>query len=192
MEPTISIPKGWQYPRFGFGQRTERGAIIGLKYYAKDTYLADEYGAGWRYILLANKHTEDEEHRAEDEIRLLTPQELKTQIEIQISNHLYQIQSLKQELDAMTASVVIPRSSAETKLQDQTQQPYSLPLPPLHQLVDAAKFIIKEIAKHPDYLALDYQPDLTIGDAQTALSYLQLELETNQQTDTTSNISVQS
>ncbi|RCJ17979.1 hypothetical protein A6770_33455 [Nostoc minutum NIES-26] len=62
----------------------------------------------------------------------------------------------------------------------------------MHTLVDAAKFIIKEIAKHPDYLALDYQPDLTIGDAQTALSYLQSELETNQQTDTTSNISVQS
>ncbi|WP_242062401.1 hypothetical protein [Nostoc punctiforme] len=48
MEPTISIPKGWQYPRFGFGGRTERGQIIGMKYYAEDTYLADEYGAGWR------------------------------------------------------------------------------------------------------------------------------------------------
>ncbi|MFN6572505.1 hypothetical protein [Dendronalium sp. ChiSLP03b] len=188
MKPTISIPKGWQYPLFAFGQRTERGAIIGLKYYASDTYLADEYGAGWRYILLANKHTEDEEHRAEDEIRLLTPQELKTQIQTQISNHLHQIQSLKQELDAIPASVVIPRSSAETKLQDQTQQSYSLPCPPLLKLVDAAKFILKEIAKHPDYLALDYQPDLTVGDAQTALSYLQSELELNQNSNAASNV----
>ncbi|RCJ34960.1 hypothetical protein A6770_40815 [Nostoc minutum NIES-26] len=179
-------------PRFGFGQQTERGTIIGLKYYASDTYLADEYGAGWRYVVLPDKNTEDEEHRLEDEIRLLTPQELKTQIQTQISNHLHQIQSLKQELDAIPASVVIPHSSAETKLQDQTQQSYSLPCPPLHTLVDAAKFIIKEIAKHPDYLALDYQPDLTVGDAQTALSYLQTELESNQQADTTSNISVQS
>ncbi|RCJ15833.1 hypothetical protein A6S26_05885 [Nostoc sp. ATCC 43529] len=59
MEPTISIPKGWQYPRFTFGQRTERGQIIGMKYYDEDTYLADEYSQGWRYILLADKNRED-------------------------------------------------------------------------------------------------------------------------------------
>ncbi|MBW4565348.1 MAG: hypothetical protein KME32_30535 [Mojavia pulchra JT2-VF2] len=44
--------------------------------------------------------------------------------------------------------------------------------PNLHILIDAAQLILEEIARHPDYQALDYQPDLTIVDAQTALSYL--------------------
>ncbi|MBE9038763.1 hypothetical protein [aff. Roholtiella sp. LEGE 12411] len=53
--------------------------------------------------------------------------------------------------------------------------------PNLYTLVDAAKFILNEIAAHPDFIALEYYPDLTIGDAQTALSYLKDELEDNQQ-----------
>ncbi|MBW4565944.1 MAG: hypothetical protein KME32_33665 [Mojavia pulchra JT2-VF2] len=52
--------------------------------------------------------------------------------------------------------------------------------PNLHILIDAAQLILEEIARHPDLKALDYQPDLTIGDALTALSYLKCELETNQ------------
>ncbi|MBD2492289.1 hypothetical protein [Aulosira sp. FACHB-615] len=54
-------------------------------------------------------------------------------------------------------------------------------LPDLLLLVESAKYLISQIELHPDYQALDYQPDLTIGDAQTALSYLKCELETNQQ-----------
>jgi hypothetical protein len=54
-----------------------------------------------------------------------------------------------------------------------------MPHPPLHTLVDAARFILNEIAVHPDFKALSYHPDLTIEDAQTALSYLKSELEVN-------------
>ncbi|MBD2458532.1 hypothetical protein H6G80_31260 [Nostoc sp. FACHB-87] len=172
MEATISIPPVWQYPRFGFGQRTERGQIIGMKYYAEDTYLADEYGAGWRYILLPNKNTKDDETRIEDDIKLLSAQELKTVLEAEINSYLRQIQMLKHELNAVGVSVVATNYTVE----ENTQPPY----PSLHDLVDACKFILKEIAKHPDYLTLGYQPDLTIGDAETALSYLELELEPNQ------------
>ncbi|MBD2615661.1 hypothetical protein H6G94_31165 [Nostoc punctiforme FACHB-252] len=60
--------------------------------------------------------------------------------------------------------------------------------PNLHSLIDAAQFILKEIAKHPDFLTLEYQPDLTVGDAQTALDYLQSGLEDIQKFDITSNI----
>ncbi|MBD2491670.1 hypothetical protein [Aulosira sp. FACHB-615] len=172
MEPKISIPQGWQYPRFGFGQRTERGQIIGMKYYAEDTYLADEYGAGWRYIMLLDKNHEDEKTQLEDEIKLLSPQELKTVLEAEITNHLRQVESLKYELKAVGVSFVAINSTVE-----ESKEP---PYPSLHDLVDAGKFILKEIAKHPEYLALNYQPDLTIGDADTALSYLELELEPSQ------------
>ncbi|MBD2492522.1 hypothetical protein [Aulosira sp. FACHB-615] len=54
-------------------------------------------------------------------------------------------------------------------------------LPDLLLLVESAKYLISQIEKHPDYQKLDYQPDLTIGDAQTALSYLKYEIEGNQQ-----------
>jgi len=173
MEPTISISKGWQYPRFTFGQRTERGQIIGMKYYAEDTYLAEEYGAGWRYILLNNKYTEDEETRLEDEITLLSPQELKTVLEAEISNHLHQVALLKHELKAAGVSVVSTETTPEAQSLSPIQYQSSISLPPLDKLIDAAKFILKEIAKHPDYLALQYQPDLNIGDAETALDYLE-------------------
>jgi NADPH-dependent 7-cyano-7-deazaguanine reductase QueF len=56
--------------------------------------------------------------------------------------------------------------------------------PHLHYLVEQAQTLICEIATHPDYkqlLEVGYQPDLNIADAQTALSYLQWELERNQQ-----------
>jgi len=174
MEQTISIPPGWQYPLFGFGGRTQLGVIIGMKYYAEDTYLGNEYGVGWHYIMLANKNGEDEEHRTEDHIKLLSPQELKTTLEAEIQNHQRQIQSLKHQLDAIPAIVVTVNSTVEETI----EQPQEARYPSLRDLVNGAKFLIQEIAKHPDYLTLGYQPDLTIGDAETALSYLEVEIET--------------
>ena len=52
----------------------------------------------------------------------------------------------------------------------------------LHHLVEQAQTLISLIATHPDYkqlLEAGYQPDLNIADAQTALTYLQWELERN-------------
>ncbi|MCC5670652.1 hypothetical protein LC653_44545 [Nostoc sp. CHAB 5784] len=54
--------------------------------------------------------------------------------------------------------------------------------PHLHQLLEQAQNLISLIATHPDYkqlLDLGYSPDLNIADAQTALTYLQWELERN-------------
>jgi hypothetical protein len=59
----------------------------------------------------------------------------------------------------------------------------------LIELVKASQYLISQIAQHPNFLALKYHPDLTIGDAQTALSYLQCELEKNQQFTDTANTS---
>ncbi|MBD2563871.1 MULTISPECIES: hypothetical protein [Nostoc] len=55
--------------------------------------------------------------------------------------------------------------------------------PHLCQLLEQAQNLISQIATHPDYkqlLSAGYQPDLNIADAQTALTYLQWELERNQ------------
>ncbi|AUB44467.1 Pyruvate/2-oxoglutarate dehydrogenase complex (plasmid) [Nostoc flagelliforme CCNUN1] len=54
----------------------------------------------------------------------------------------------------------------------------------LHQLLEQAQTLISLIATHPDYKQLldeGYQPDLNIADAQTALTYLQWELDRNQE-----------
>jgi hypothetical protein len=59
----------------------------------------------------------------------------------------------------------------------------------LMELVKAGQYLISQIAQHPNFLALKYHPDLTIGDAQTTLSYLQSELEKNQQSADTTNTS---
>ncbi|MEH1918219.1 hypothetical protein [Nostoc sp.] len=57
--------------------------------------------------------------------------------------------------------------------------------PNLHHLIEQAQTLISEIATHPDYkqlLEAGYQPDLNIADAQTALTYLEWELERNRET----------
>jgi hypothetical protein len=54
----------------------------------------------------------------------------------------------------------------------------------LYQLVEQAQTLISLIATHPDYKQLldeGYQPDLNIADAQTALTYLQWELDRNRE-----------
>ncbi|BBD62939.1 hypothetical protein NIES2109_57890 (plasmid) [Nostoc sp. HK-01] len=175
MQQTLSIPQDWQYPRFSFGGRTQLGVIIGMKYYAEDTYLGNEYGVGWHYIMLADKNGEDEEHRTEEHIKLLSAQELKTMLEAEIQNYQRQIQSLKHQLESIPAIVVTANSTDEKHI----QQPQEACYPFLHDLVNGAKFLIREIANHPEYLTLEYQPDLTVGDAETALSYLELELESS-------------
>ncbi|MCC5633223.1 hypothetical protein LC613_37655 [Nostoc sphaeroides CHAB 2801] len=56
--------------------------------------------------------------------------------------------------------------------------------PSLQQLVEQAQTLISLIATHPHYeqlLKTGYQPDLNIADAQTALTYLQWELDRNRE-----------
>ncbi|MBD2504875.1 hypothetical protein [Anabaena azotica] len=189
MEATISIPPGWQYPRFTFGQRTQQGAIIGMRYYAADTFLGQEYGEGWRYIMLPDKNQEEERHQVEEEVKLLTPEELRTQLQAEIDYHSDQIEQLKSELASVPITVTVTVAESGEQNSAPISKPSTVSSPPsLDSLIDGAKVILREIAKHPDYLAFEYQPDLTVGDAQTALDYLQSGLEDSQKLDITSNI----
>jgi hypothetical protein len=188
MEYTISIPQGWQYPQFTFGQRTQQGPIVGMKYYPAGTFLASEYGEGWRYILMPDKRYEDEEHRVEDEVKLLTPEELQTQIRAEIDHHSRQLELLKFELETIPVTVATAESAVHNETPIQLQQKSWDSPPTLQSFIDAAQLILREISKHPDFVTLEYQPDLTITDAQTALSYLQSGLEEKEKFDITANI----
>ncbi|MHC0068026.1 hypothetical protein ACWATR_34920 [Nostoc sp. UIC 10890] len=57
--------------------------------------------------------------------------------------------------------------------------------PNLYQLVEQAQTLIIQITEHREYKQLlneGYQPDLNVADAQTALTYLQWELDRNRET----------
>jgi hypothetical protein len=91
MQPTISIPKHWDYPRFALDQRTKDGIILGLYYYPNGTELAEQFGHRWRYALIPNKNSDELFHFQESKIQPLTPEELLHQITGEINFYQQQI-----------------------------------------------------------------------------------------------------
>ncbi|MCC5619532.1 hypothetical protein LC605_31685 [Nostoc sp. CHAB 5836] len=102
MQPTITIPKHWEYPRFALNQRTKQGIILGLHYYPNGTELAEQFGHGWRYALMSRKNSDELFHFEENQIQTLSPQELVSQITAEIEFYQRQIVILQQQLAAMT------------------------------------------------------------------------------------------
>jgi hypothetical protein len=102
MQPTISIPKHWDYPRFALEQRTNQGIVLGLHYYPNGTELAEQFGGGWRYVLMPNKNSDELFHFQEDQIQLLSPEELFRQITAEIDVYQQQINILNRKLTALT------------------------------------------------------------------------------------------
>ncbi|MBD2535844.1 hypothetical protein H6G97_43465 [Nostoc flagelliforme FACHB-838] len=102
MQPTISIPQHWGYPRFALEQRTNQGIILGLYYYPNGTELAEQFGDGWRYALMPNKNSDELFHFQESQIQPFSPQELFLQIRAEIELYQQQINILKQQLAVLT------------------------------------------------------------------------------------------
>ncbi|MBD2492291.1 hypothetical protein [Aulosira sp. FACHB-615] len=104
MQPTISIPTGWEYPRFTFGQRTQQGIVIGLEYKPAGTQLAHEYGNSWRYTVLPDKHSDEVRHYSEDQIQTLSVAEIQQQLQAEIEEHQQQIKAIQEQLAAIGGS----------------------------------------------------------------------------------------
>jgi hypothetical protein len=102
MQPTISIPQHWAYPRFALDQRTQDGIILGFYYYPNGTELAEQFGGGWRYALMPNKNSDELFHFQENQIKPLSPQELFSEITAEINFYQSQIAILQQQLFALT------------------------------------------------------------------------------------------
>ena len=100
--------------------------------------------------------------------------------EIQINDEHPNFQSLLEELETE-----IEPGTFGVKAEDLCSRlGIEMSNPPLHRLLEQAQALICEIAAHFQYKELlekGYQPDLNIADAQTALTYLQWELDRNQQ-----------
>jgi hypothetical protein len=98
MQPIISIPQHWAYPRFALEQRTQQGIILGLQYYPNGTELAEQFGHGWRYALMSRKNSDELFHFEENQIQTLSPQELVSQISAEIELYQSQIAILQQQI----------------------------------------------------------------------------------------------
>jgi len=57
-------------------QRTKDGIILGLYYHPCGTELAEQFSDGWRYVLMANKNSDEISYLQENQIQPLTPEEL--------------------------------------------------------------------------------------------------------------------
>ncbi|WP_341532044.1 hypothetical protein WKK05_40865 (plasmid) [Nostoc sp. UHCC 0302] len=107
MQPTISIPRHWGYPRFALEQRTKQGnsqLIIRnsqLKIIATcELRIGNCFG--WRYALMPNKNSDEISYLQESQIQPLSPQELFTQITAEIDFYQRQISILQQQLSIVT------------------------------------------------------------------------------------------
>ncbi|ODG97069.1 hypothetical protein A4S05_15140, partial [Nostoc sp. KVJ20] len=101
-------------------------------------------------------------------------------IEIEINDEHPNFQSLLEELETE-----IEPGTFGVKAEDLCSRlGIEMSNPHLCQLLEQAQNLVSEIATHPDYKQLldeGYQPDLNIADASTALTYLQWELDRNQE-----------
>jgi hypothetical protein len=102
MQPTISIPQHWGYPRFTLDQRKEQGLILGLYHYPSGTELAEQFGDGWRYVLMPNKNSDEISYLQENQIQPLSPEGLFSGITAEIEFYQSQIAILQQQLFAIT------------------------------------------------------------------------------------------
>lgn len=101
-------------------------------------------------------------------------------IEVEINDEHPDFQSLLEELETE-----IEPGTIGVKAEDLCSRlGIEMSNPNLYQFVEQAQTLISLIATHPDYrqlLDMEYSPDLNIADAQTALTYLQWELERNRE-----------
>lgn len=105
MQVTITIPRGWGYPKFTFGQRTKQGIVVGIEFIPSNTAIAKENEAGWKYGLLPDKNSKDIVYLPESEIQQLSASESEEQILTEIDEHLNQLTILQEQLRTPFADI---------------------------------------------------------------------------------------
>lgn len=96
----MRIPEGWTQPKYGLGERTKQGMIIGIDYYPKYTRAAHEYGNIWRYLVTRSPfdNPDDLIYYEESEVEPLPQDQLRAQIQDEIDFHTKRLEFLKKEL----------------------------------------------------------------------------------------------
>ncbi|MBE9211060.1 hypothetical protein IQ244_32165 [Nostoc sp. LEGE 06077] len=104
MQFSTSIPQDWESPKFWLGQRTEQGLIVGVEYCPPGTLLAEEYGDGWRYIVLPNKNSEELHSYFDDELKPLSTSKLQKVLQEELEQYQQRITTIQQQLAAIGGS----------------------------------------------------------------------------------------
>ncbi|ABA24986.1 hypothetical protein Ava_B0275 (plasmid) [Trichormus variabilis ATCC 29413] len=98
MQVTITIPRGWGYPRFTFGQRTKQGTVVGIEYISSDSLIGKEGNAGWQYGLLPDKNSKDIVYLKEEEIQPFSAKESEEKNLNEIDAYLNEVAILQAQL----------------------------------------------------------------------------------------------
>ncbi len=96
----MALPIDWDEPKYGLGQRTKQGIIVGMDYYPAYTTAGYQIGSTWRYGVLAHPLDDADytKYLNESEVELLSPEEVKAQVQKEIDFHVKHLQALKTEI----------------------------------------------------------------------------------------------
>ncbi|AUB44552.1 hypothetical protein COO91_10788 (plasmid) [Nostoc flagelliforme CCNUN1] len=100
MQPTITLPRGYGIPKFYVGQRTQQGKIIGIEVLPHDSFLTENCGSGYRYLVMVSRYTKEVKYLESDQITQLSPSEVEAEILEEVDWHLTQLVLLQSELKA--------------------------------------------------------------------------------------------
>ncbi|MHC5771888.1 MAG: hypothetical protein ACYTXI_41485, partial [Nostoc sp.] len=83
----VTIPNHWTSPKYSLGQRTKQGIIVGVQYYPPNNLLTGLCNESWRYAVLDKNDFSEVSHLEEEKIHLLTPSELRAELQAEIEVH---------------------------------------------------------------------------------------------------------
>ncbi|MBC1218770.1 hypothetical protein GNF10_18695 [Nostoc sp. UCD121] len=98
----VTIPNDWTSPKYSFGRRTKQGVIVGIQYYPPNSLLTGLCNESWRYALLDKNDFSEVSHLEEEKIHLVTPSELRAELQAEIEAHQRKILILKYQIGAIS------------------------------------------------------------------------------------------
>jgi hypothetical protein len=90
----IRFPNHWKSPKYSLGQLVKQGEIIGVEYHPPGSLMAEQFGEGWTYWVLIDKHAVDVESFSERNITPLSSLELQQSVQSLIDFHRNKIAEL--------------------------------------------------------------------------------------------------
>ncbi|MEH1828279.1 MAG: HNH endonuclease [Nostoc sp.] len=97
-QSNIRFPSHWKKPKYQLGQLVKQGEIIGVEYHYPASLMADEFGEGWTYWVLIDKHAADVESFSERNITPLSNLELQQSVQSEIEFHQSKLAALTEQL----------------------------------------------------------------------------------------------
>ncbi|MBD2771209.1 hypothetical protein [Iningainema tapete] len=96
---SIPLPPNWAPPKYQFGQLTQQGWIIGMRFYPEYSALGYSYrNSGWQYEVIRSWLETDTEIISESSVRLYEDEEAKAELQAEINLLQRQIEDIAHAL----------------------------------------------------------------------------------------------